>query len=287
MSPNEITAFFETRRHRVFKTQSCWWYNEYHQRRILQSFPIHRLINPGRKEIADLFQSARGTLAVRFIGPAESKGQVSSIWVCRKPYDLKSLSAKSRNQTRRGLEKCQVRKMTWEEVEAVATEAHTDTMKRHELNGARSLGFGIYLKECPAYEAWGAFADGALAAFMVTLWVEDWVHILIQRSVNSYLKFRPNNALVFGVVKEILSRQGVSAVSYGLEPLNSLQSLEDFKLGMGFVKEPVCQRIIVAPWLKPLINPLTCWIVEAAASLRRNNARLQKAAGICRIVRES
>jgi len=287
MNPEDITAFFESRKHRVVKTASCWWYNEYHQDRIYQSFPIHRLIDPGQEEIAELFRNARGALGVRFIGPVKSRGQQSSIWVCRKPYDLSVLSAKSRNQTRRGLENCQVRKMSWKELETIASEAHADTMKRHQLNGERSLGFGSYLKECPAYEAWGAFVGDDLAAFMVTLWVEDWVHILIQRSVSSHLKSRPNNALVFCVAKELLSRPGVSAISYGLEPLTVLESLEDFKLGMGFVKEPVSQRIIVARWLKPLINSVTCRVVETAASWRPHNPRLQKVASICRMVRES
>jgi len=287
MNPEDITAFFENRKHRVVKTASCWWYNEYHQDRIYQSFPIHRQIDPSREEIAELFRNARGALGVRFIGPVEAKGQESSIWVRRNPYDLSTLSSKSRNQTRRGLENCQVRKMPWEELEAITSAAHADTMKRHQLNGWRSLGFGSYLKECPAYEAWGAFVGDELAAFMVTLWVEDWVHILIQRSVSSYLKFRPNNALVFCVVKELLSRPGVSAISYGLEPLAVLESLEDFKLGMGFVKEPVCQRIIVARWLRPLINSVSCRVIETAASWRPNNPRWQKVAGICRMVRES
>jgi hypothetical protein len=177
--------------------------------------------------------------------------------------------------------------MSWKELETVASEAHSDTMKRHQLNGMHSLGFGIYLEECPAYEAWGAFVGDDLAAFMVTLWVEDWVHILIQRSVSAQLKFRPNNALVFSVVKEMLSRQGVSAINYGLEPLTALESLEDFKLGMGFVKEPVCQRIVVTRWLKPLLNSATCRVVEAVASLRPDNLRLQRVAGVCRLIRQS
>lgn len=287
MTPEEITAFFERRGHRVVQTASCWWYNEYHQGRVYQSFPIHRLINPGPEEVADLFRSIPRALGIRYIGPLKSKGLESSIWVCRKPYDLSTLAAKSRNQTRRGLENCQVRKIPWHELEAITVEADTDTLRRHQLSNGRTRGFGSYVKDCAAYEAWGAFVGDELAAFMVTLWVEDWVHILIQRSVSKYLNFRPNNALVFSVASEVLARPGVSAISYGLEPLRTLESLEHFKLSMGFVKEPICQSLVVARWLRPVLNAVTCRAIEIAASLRPRNSRLQKVAGVCQLIRQS
>lgn len=287
MSPEELTSFFVRRGHRVVQTASCWWYNEYHQARVYYSYPIHRFVNPGPDEIEEVFSNASGALALRFISPVDSRGQKSFIWVRRKPYDLNDLSPKSRNQTRRGLEKCEVRNIPWEELERIAQEAHTDTMKRHEVDGSESLGFGTQLGECPAYEAWGAFVDGSLAAYIVTQWVEDWVHILFQRSANAYLTSYPNNVLIFSVVKEVLSRQGVLAVSYGLEPLTALGALEHFKLGMGFVKEPVRRRIVVTRWLKPLLNSVICRAVEAVALLQPDNLRLQKVAGVCRLIRQS
>jgi hypothetical protein len=287
MSPEELTSFFVKRGHRVVQTASCWWYNEYHQERVFYSYPIHRFVNPGPDEIEEVFSSASRALVLRFISPVDTKGKKSFIWMRGNPYDLTDLSAKSRNQTRRGLEKCEIRKITWDELETIAQEAHTDTMNRHQVNSSVSLGFGADLGECPAYEAWGAFVDGSLAAYIVTQWVEDWVHILFHRSADAHLKAYPNNALIFSAVKELLSREGVLAVSYGLEPLTTLGSLEHFKLGMGFVKEPVCQRIVVTRWLKPLLNSVTCRVVEAVASLRPDNLRLQRVAGVCRLIRQS
>ena len=287
MSPEDLTSFLIKRGHRVVQTASCWWYNEYHQERVFYSYPIHRLVDPQPNEIEEVFSNASRALALRFISPVDTKGKKSFIWVRGNPYDLNDLSAKSRNQTRRGLEKCEVRKIAWDELETFAQEAHTDTMNRHHVNGAESLGFDTELAECPAYEAWGAFVDGRLAAYIVTQSVEDWVHILFHRSTNAHLKSYPNNALIFSAVKEILSRQRALAVSYGLEPLTTLGSLEHFKLGMGFVKKPVCQRIVVTRWLKPLLNSVTCRVVEAVASLRPYNLRLQRVAGVCRLIRQS
>src|SRR6267154_491930 len=150
MRPEELTSFFVRRGHRVVQTASCWWYNEYHQERVFYAYPIHRLVNPGPDEIEEVFSSASRALVLRFISPVDTKGQKSFIWVRGNPYDLTDLSAKSRNQTRRGLEKCEVRKIPWDELETIAQEAHMDTMNRHHVNGSASLGFGTELGECPA-----------------------------------------------------------------------------------------------------------------------------------------
>jgi hypothetical protein len=285
MSPEEITTFFVSQGLRVVKTASCSWYNEYGQHRIYHSFPIHRLVTPGQNEIKEVFSSVPKAVALRFIGPVRSKGQNSFIWVCRNPYELENLSSNTRSHVRRGLKKCHVRSMSFAELVSLGWEAHRDTAQRHREDEPSSLGIEAKLDNCAAYEAWGGFVDGHLAAYIVTQWVEDWVHILLNRSVNAYLKFYPNNALIFSVVREMLSRPGVQAVSYGFEPLTAADSLERFKSAMGFVKEPVSQRVVLAPRMKLLVNPITSRSVEALASLLPGVPRLQKIAGLCRLAR--
>lgn len=289
MSPEEITSFFVSQGHRVVQTASCSWYNEYRQDRIYQSFPAHRLITPSRAEIAEVFSSVPKALALRFIGPLQanghSKGRESFIWGCRRPYDLDQLSSNTRSHVRRGLKNCQVRSLSFAELEALGWEAHRDTAKRHGEPDPSSLGIEAKLDSCAAYEAWGAFVDGQLASYVVTVWVEDWVHILLNRSANAYLKFYPNNALIFSVVKQLLAREGVQAVSYGLEPLIAADSLGRFKSAMGFSKEPVCQRVVMAPRVKLLLNSVTSRPIEVLAGLLPKTPRLQKIAGLCRIAR--
>lgn len=285
MSPEEITSFFVKQGLQVIKTDSCSWYNDYGQDRILYSFPIHRQVIPGQDEVAEVFSSAPKALALRFVGPIRSRGKESFIWVCRPPYELERLSSNTRSHIRRGLKKCEIRPVSFDELETLGWQAHRDTRQRHREGEPSSLGLSANLDNCAAYEAWGAFVDGHLAAYLVTVWIEDWVHLLVNRSVDGYLKFYPNNALIFSVLKEVLSRPGVQAVSYGLEPLIAADSLERFKLGMGFVKEPVRQRVIISPRAKLLLNPLTSRPIEALAGLLPGVSRLQKIAGLCRLAR--
>jgi hypothetical protein len=283
MNPEEVVSFLASRGHSVVRTTSCWWYEEQRHTRLYYSFPTHRPVNPSREEIAKFFSQVPRAVAIRFLGVTDSRQAQNFVWVRRRPFDLEVLQGKARNQTRRGMETCEVRQVSWDQLIAGAEEAHKDTIGRHKTGRAETLGFDTELARCPAYEAWGAFIGDDLAAYAITLSVEDWVHILIHRSMTAHLRARPNNALIFCIVKELLSRQGVSTVSYGLEPLRSLDSLEHFKLGMGFIKEPVCQRIVLAPRLRLVINPITMRPIKALAGLLPNNTRLQRIAGFCRM----
>lgn len=283
--PEDVVAFFSQNGYRVTRTASCWWYNEYHQSRVYFSFPPHRLVVPSDAEVGSVFRANPEALALRFLSPLSGQGRESFVWICRKPFDSTSPNGKSRNQIRRGLERCQVRTLTFDWLVHGGQEAHRDTMARHGQDSG-SLGLNSRLDDCPGYGAWGAFVDDNLAAYIVTLCVEDWAHILVNRSADAYLKFYPNNALVFTVAQELLSRPGVSTVSYGWEPLASRGTLDHFKSGMGFQKEPVRQRIILRPWLRPLLNSTVCRAIAKMAGLHPND-RLQRLAGFCRIVAES
>lgn len=283
MTTNDITSFFRTRGMRVVETASCAWYNDYQQDRVYQSFPPHRLVTPSRVELQEVFAKAPGALALRFAGPSEATGSNSFVWVRRAPYDIDRLSANMRSRIRRGLKRCDIRPVRFEEILAKGWEAHCDTAKRHGESVPQSLGLDEKLDDCPAYEAWGAFVGDRLAAYLVTLHVEDWAHILVNRSVTAYHKLYCNNALVFSVVKELLARPSVAAVGYGGEGLVPSELLDRFKTSIGFSKEPVRQRIVLAPRVRPLINPLTSLPITALAGVMRNNGRLQKIAGFCRI----
>lgn len=283
MKPEKLVAFFQQQGADVVRTASCWWYEEQRESRIYYSFPFHEPVEPSPAEIREVFSRLPRAIAIRFLTPETSRHSRTSIWVGRAPYDLNVLSGKSRNQLRRGLDACEVRKLDWAELIENARRAHDDTMNRHGAREDSSLGFDVHLAGCPAYEAWGAFVKGSLAAYAVTVTIDDWVHILLHRSVSANLKARPNNALIFTLVSEVLARSMVSSVSYGVEPLAASESLDHFKAGMGFVKENVGQRIVLAPRFRPVVNRVTIKPIVALAELMPNNSRLRKIAGFCNV----
>lgn len=267
----------------VVEAGGCWWYNAYGQRRVLFAFPPHRLVSPTEVEVDGIFRQVPSAWALRHICAAAPEAASSCLWVRRRPYTIETLSANHRSKVRRGLKQCEVRPISFDELAASSHRAQSDTRRRH---GRSEAAFGVSeaMRRSSAWQAWGAFVDGELAAFVVTLEVEGQVHIQVNRSTSALLKHYPNNALIFRVTEEALARPAIEAVCYGWESLTRQESLEQFKLGMGFEREPVGQRMVLAPRLRPLWNPVSRALLRGLLLLAPRNPRLQSIAGAARLI---
>jgi hypothetical protein len=285
-SAEDAVRLLRTQGRNVIRTESCWWYNVYGQTKVYYSFPPSVRVNPSRDEIKEVFKLAPKAKAIRFVSPEDGIGRESFVWAARRPYGLESLASKARNQVRQGLKNCTVKSIGLEELSLICEEAHSDSMKRMGLSSDKQV-FGQHMRQSPAYEAWAAFVDDRLAAYLVTFTVDDWAYIQIQRSVTEMLKYRPNNALIFAVIDELLNRPGISTVSYGWEPLYDLDSLDAFKLAMGSKKERCKQAFVLAPQLDFLLPPFACSAVETMARAFGGNQKLKRIAGVCRVIRET
>ncbi len=263
------------------KTESCWWFNAYHQKRVYFSLPLHRQITPSELEIRRFFQKEPQAWAVRFISPIEGSFGIRSYqWVYRPPYLIENLSSNNRSKIRRGLRRCTVRKVSFRTLAESGQQARQDTLSRHDQKQDCDSGIDLSMADCSNFEAWGAFVGDELAAYLITLWVEEWAHLLVNRSSDQHLRHYPNNALIFYAVRELLSRSDCSAISYGWEPLEPHQSLDHFKSGMGAVQEPVRQCVLLRPALRVFLRPVICRGLAALARLFPANSRMQKAAGL-------
>lgn len=280
----EVVDILRAQGRPVTQTESCWWYAPYGQRRLFHAFPNHRLITPSAAELKQVFQANPEAYAVRFLSPTTAAGGAESFqWTCRQTFELEALDSKDRNTVRKGLKNCTVRQLSFDELARDGETAQLDTLRRlgREL---KSLSTTQRLSQHRAYQAWGAFVEDQLAAFAINLRVENWVHIQVNRSATELLKFNPNNALLYVMTQQLLTDPEVEAVSYGWEPLAPLTTLDRFKLSMGYVKEPVRQNIVLAPWLRYAVNPLTRRLIRQAATWRSGDQRLQRLAGVCRYI---
>jgi hypothetical protein len=266
----------------VIQGRECWWYNAYGQNRLYYSFPVHHLVTPSAEELAAVFAAAPRALAVRYLSPAGSRlGRRSFIWVCREPYTIEGLKSKDRNTLKKGLKNCSVRRVSFAELNEQGNEANRDTQERQGLKPTR-LNLGPHYESDSTYEAWAAFVEDKLASYLIVQRLEDWVYVQVHRSANAYLRYQPNNALIYEATRDFLARPGVTTVCYGWEPLYPMASLARFKLSVGFVQEPIRQRAVFAPRYRWLFNELTCRLVERAATKIHGNHRWQTIGGICR-----
>lgn len=282
ISPDVVADFYRQDGFQVFQSKSCWWYNQYRRASYIVQFPFHRLITPDARELEEVFKHFPHALAVRFVSPRDAAGYPSAMWVRRPPFTLQDLKPKVRNHTKYGLKHCKIEQMTFDRLVPLARQAHDDTTKRHGQEISLGLGLETNLDACPGYEAWGAFVQGLLVAYMVTLTVEDCVHILVGRSRDQFLKYYPNNALTATIFQEKFCHTNITAVNYGWESVVETEPLRHFKRSVGFAQEPIKQRIVIHPLLRPLVNPLNARILEIV-SKHSTSGSVRKLNGMLRI----
>jgi hypothetical protein len=245
-------AFFERLGHRIVATGTAHWYDFY--RGFYVSFPHHAQIAPARGEVGRLFRGL--TAGVRYVAPPESPGRPSYAMMCAdRAYDLARLSANTRSKVRRGLSRCRIERMDPAFVRAHGRQAHEDTLVR--IGVRDPYPWDTYwgaVEQSDCTEVWGAVADGQLVAYLVGVLADRCLEIMVARSSNEALRDYPNNALVYTVVRDVLSRPGMASVWFGIESLEGAQRVDDFKLSMGFEKAPIRQRIVLHPLLRPALR---------------------------------
>lgn len=251
MSEQGYAQFATSMGHKVRQSGGVFWFNAHPH--IYMSFPFDREIEPSQVDWVEVL----GTdgWAARFTCGIDIGRPSYRIIADQKDYGLASLSGKARNQTRRGLEQCEVRPVSFAELISRGISLNKETMLRQ----GRKIGAGFedywirYYKNAElaeGAEAWGAFVNGELAAYLIAFRMGAVSHILIVRSSSRFLKQYPNNALIYSYLNYSLSQTGISEVSIGLESIQEgMDTLDHFKIGMGFHKQPTGQRIVLRPVL--------------------------------------
>ena len=213
-------------------------------------------------------------------------------YVCdRKDYRIDDLLSNARRDVRRGLRSFTVRLCTWEELAEHGFAAHTDTALRHgyarpapqwlEDLVARQRG-------TPFYEAWGAWREGQLAAWMTIIKIDDWAIIDIARSCTEMLKWCPNNAICYEMTRRMLVEEKRSYATYGGSSIqvgvNEL-SMHKYKTRMGYEPVMLHRAFEVRSLLRPMMKPkLASWALENLAKAFPKFANLRKLAGMSRLL---
>jgi hypothetical protein len=255
MSVETFASFLAASGHRVVRTKSAFWYDA--TRGFFLSVPSHRQLRLDRGEVRELLRH-RPCFGVRFPAPIDGPGKLSYQIVCDvENYGLEQLSANVRSKIRRGLRRCDVRRVPFTELAVLGRAANMDTLSRQ----GRTWRFGgkqweryWQAADRPGMEGWGAFVGGDLAAFLLTAELDDCVEFLLARSRSDLLDAYPNNALIFTVAEEMLAKRGAGKITFGLESLEPVGPLDQFKFGMGFRREPIRQRVVFHPVLQVLLR---------------------------------
>ncbi len=291
MDAAAYASFLLAMGHRVVSTPSAYWFDA--SRFFYLSAPSHLTYAPSLDELGVLWRQFP-CMGVRFASPLEGPGRLSYQIVCDNPqFGLDSLSGNIRSKVRRGLKRCEVKPMSLREVAVAGMEANVETTARQGregvLAGERWDRFFAAAERTPGFEAWGAWCGDELAAFLITACFTDSVEFLLARSRSSLLSAYPNNALIYSVTEEMMVRRRISQITFGLESLEPVGPLDEFKFGMGFRARPLRQRVIFHPLIRPLVQSarLRHWLQRWSERRGANAVFWRKAAGILRFADES
>jgi hypothetical protein len=94
--------------------------------------------------------------------------------------------------------------------------------------------------------------------------------------------------LVFTVAEEMLVRRGMRQITFGLESLEPVGPLDEFKLSMGFRHQPLRQRVIFRPSVRALVRlrAVRAGIYRYADRYGAEGAFWKKAAGLLRFAED-
>lgn len=259
MDAEHYANFLRQLGHSVREAGGLYWFNV--APRVYAPFPFEAMLRPAELELSRVL--GEDGLVVRFgCDPADGVPSYR-LTVSDANYDLPSLNSKSRNQTRRGLEQCDCGPVDLQTLCEHGVELNRATLQRQQRRVPSNLctywtRYFQAAADCPAARTWGAWHGGKPAAYLIAFQIGSVDNICIVRSDAGKLKHYPNNAMLFTYIRDSLRRPGVTEVSIGLQSLLSgMESLDHFKIGMGFEQRPFGQRIeFRRPWSRLLPRAL-------------------------------
>ena len=251
---------------------------------LYSPIPYQLQIRPDEYELDRLFNAR--CFAIRCVVPQPWGLNSYQLVIADPTYDLQALDQKSRNQTRRGLESCKVREISFSDLAKDGISLHIDTLSRQGRHVGRNIE--TYWKryfECAGRadcaSAWGAYVGDDLAAYLVAITLERTAHVVIVRSASRQLRHYPNNALIFRCAQELLQRRLVDEVSIGYESMQStMGSLDRFKEGMGFKRKEVRRYVRLSPLIRTALRGPAVPVSRAVLKLLAKSERARKLDGL-------
>lgn len=291
MKGSRYAGFLERRGRRIYEAGGCYWHTV--EPRMVMSIPYHEPMQPSTEEVTELLRRTRSAGA-RYLAP-EGCGLEGGLYVRAKaPYDLSSVHSKARNRQRHALERCTVREAEKEELLSSGLELNRDTMQRQ---GRYDAEFGDekqwrrLVEACasPGVKVMGAYAEGELAAYAVTLIEDRWVHILHQFSATRFLgKAFPNEALTFELTRQAAEDPDSDQISYGVAGLVRGEGLHEYKLRHGYQFLPFGYAFLLHPVARlSLVNPVSSWALGMAQKRWPNMQTLERIGSVMEGARQT
>src|SRR5262245_18148429 len=257
---------------------------------VVRRLPTHHIGIPSASEVNRVLRATGGLIATFLTTPDDRASANAWLYIYSdRDYASRPLSPELRRNVLRGKREFTVEALSLTELLAHGAAAFCDTRGRNGLDDWTSLGFRRYFELHPRLRGrayLGAWKDSQLAAFVTVMHLDDWAE-LGSFSMDSMLRYYPNDLLMHAVLSYYLSQRACRTVSDGLSSIQAetnAAGLHRFKRKVGFDAIAVRRTFALHPLLRPVANPVTLgalhFTVNRALRLRPHNARLKRLEGV-------
>lgn len=183
-------------------------------------------------------------------------------------YDISEFSSKVRNQIRKGLKSCFIKKPSLVDLLERGLFLNRETLKRHK-RGVKYLQdesqwcsyIGVLYEE-PDVIIRGAYHEDKLIGYVIFILVNNKYYIYHPFMDKEYSSYYPMNTILFEFINEIIKKDGCIYISYGLSSFLEKEGLDHFKKGMLF-KQIECTRVLIMNrFLDFIVNGFTLKVVK-------------------------
>ena len=271
MSIDQLASLYEAGGHHVVRCGRNYWYSA--SPRIYQNLPPSEPVSPTSREVDELFRSSKLT-GIQF--PTElSTGILCGRFVLSdKAYSLASAQPQFRQHVRKGLQKCTVREIGFDELRKIGMPVNLDAMRRREYAVPCFVDPKLWANFCIAGEkiegagAIGSFVSGTLAAYLIYAVISGTCYGLHMMSRFDMRAHKPNHCLYFTFADKMINRSDLEMVTTGLHSLHKTRGIDDFKRHAGFKLETCNVGVVLRPSARMLLaNPVSRLSLAGASRL--------------------
>jgi hypothetical protein len=288
MNADIFSEWLRRQGHKVYRTESSYWYNAGPM--VLQAFPYHWLINPGKDELRDLMLF-NGIAALRYSTSVNSNtGKISYHIIQNRCYDFDTLKNKTRNGVRKGLECFKIGNITFERLAKEGWYLQQDTLLRQNRQGSMNQQewekLCLAASDLPGFEVLAALSGDELAAAVIVCRIDNIFHTPFAISHCRFLRNHVNNALFYSLTCDLMKRENVSGIFFTVQSLDAPANIDEFKLRMGFEPKVVRQNVVIHPFIRPFVSKPVHYLTSKMVKRYPSSNYLAKTEGMMRFYLE-
>jgi hypothetical protein len=217
----------------------------------LYAEPTAACFEVARGEMERLLRVSRRLVALAVV-EQPTGSEVATYWLRDRGYGMHSLQRQFRQQVARAAERCEVRRVSWEELGKRSAAIHEGLARRGRdgmqlRDAARRERFWRAAAAVPGFEAWGVFSGGELVAYLTVMHWRGCAYGMHMHWGGMHAERRPTHLLYYETARAMMADPAVEAFTTGRQTVPACADLDRFKRHAGFMVERKPLAVVMHP----------------------------------------